>query len=136
MTEPKFDFIEQLRIALGIGLIQSGYEDQDPETGTVNALQWHRCPECPTNGPCACSGVPYLSDEIWDAADKFGDRSRAMIAIETKVRQRVAADIRAELVCCNIYDQDKSTDRAGTTHAICFWGEAAARIAEDMATDE
>lgn len=46
-------------------------------------------------------------------------------------RARIAERIRAELVCCDVYDQDTGTDRAGRTHAICFWGEAAARLAED-----
>lgn len=42
-----------------------------------------------------------------------------------------AYEIRAELVCCDIYERDHETDRAGRTHPICFWGEAGARIAED-----
>lgn len=44
----------------------------------------------------------------------------------------IAYDIRAELVCCDIYDKDAGTNRAGKTHAICFWGEAGARLAESM----
>lgn len=43
---------------------------------------------------------------------------------------RAARDIRAELVCCDVYERDRDTERAGRTHAICFWGEAGARIAE------
>lgn len=43
----------------------------------------------------------------------------------------IAYRIRAELVCCHIYDEDAWTERAGTRHAICFWGEAGARIAEN-----
>jgi hypothetical protein len=48
--------------------------------------------------------------------------------------RRAAADIahriRRELVCCDVYDRDQGTNRAGRTHAICFWGEAGARLAE------
>jgi hypothetical protein len=50
-------------------------------------------------------------------------------------RARIAEEIRRELVCCDIYDRAEGShgailaaERAG--HAICFWGEAAARIAE------
>lgn len=42
----------------------------------------------------------------------------------------IARKIRRELVCCDVYDRDAGTERAGRTHSICFWGEAAARIAE------
>lgn len=46
----------------------------------------------------------------------------------------IAYRIRAELVCCHIYDEIANTKAAEhvdeTGHAICFWGEAGARIAE------
>lgn len=58
-------------------------------------------------------------------------------AAEARGYRRAAADIaeriRAELVCCDIYDQDAGTNRAGRTHGICFWGEASARLAEEVA---
>jgi hypothetical protein len=48
---------------------------------------------------------------------------------------KIAHEIRAELVCCEIYDKAegdedaiRKLERAG--HGICFWGEAGARIAE------
>ncbi len=76
---------ELLRIAIGTGLIQSGYYDQDPDTGTIDVVQWHPCPECPEprTGRCGCSGIPYLSQAIWDAADKFGDLTRALAALKS-----------------------------------------------------
>ncbi len=46
-------------------------------------------------------------------------------------RARIAYRIRAELVCCDVYERDSYTERAGREHPICFWGEAAARIAEE-----
>lgn len=52
-----------------------------------------------------------------------------------QVANAIAYHIRAELVCCDIYEQDVNTVRADTQHAICFWGEAAARIAESIFTD-
>jgi len=56
-------------------------------------------------------------------------------AAEQRGYRRAGADIaeriRAELVCCDIFDQDAGTNRAGRTHGICFWGEASARLAED-----
>jgi hypothetical protein len=45
----------------------------------------------------------------------------------------IAYRIRAELVCCDIYEKTAWTDEAGRRHPICFWGEAAARIAEEVA---
>jgi hypothetical protein len=59
------------------------------------------------------------------------------IAEETirRVGAFIANDIRAELVCCDIYDRAKGDEKAinaaeRSGHGICFWGEAAARIAE------
>ena len=58
-------------------------------------------------------------------------------------QQRIADRIRAELVCCDIYGRVNDTheltlDVAKTVpgwHDLCYWGEAAARIAEDDTTD-
>ncbi|GIF14818.1 hypothetical protein [Actinoplanes teichomyceticus] len=59
----------------------------------------------------------------------------AVLAIvERDLRAQIAYRIRAELVCCDVYDRDHDTERAGKTHSICFWGEAAARIALDTNT--
>lgn len=51
----------------------------------------------------------------------------------------IAHDIRRELVCCDIYerkadteDRDEAEAVGEGPHAICFWGEAAARIAERL----
>lgn len=48
--------------------------------------------------------------------------------------RQIAYRIRTELVCCNIYqrvqDSEVPLERLGGSHAICYWGEAAARIAE------
>ncbi len=45
----------------------------------------------------------------------------------TDIGQRIAEDIRGELVCCEAYD---GTGKYPQGHAICYWGEAAALIAE------
>lgn len=45
-------------------------------------------------------------------------------------RQEIAARIRAELVCCDCYDGSGDIPPG---HAICYWGEAAARLAEENA---
>lgn len=52
------------------------------------------------------------------------------------LRAAIAYEIRAELVCCDIYESHDpgKAERAG--HAICYWGEAAARIAENRPADE
>jgi hypothetical protein len=65
--------------------------------------------------------VRHAVDAVWPAAFAAGGRAAA---------EAIAHNIRAELVCCDIYDRDAGTERAGQTHAICFWGEAGARIAE------
>lgn len=67
----KLEAIDALRIAIGTAIVQSGYVDQDPNIGEIELLQWHPCPECIGNR-CACSGVPYLSDEIWNKINIFG----------------------------------------------------------------
>lgn len=59
-------------------------------------------------------------------------------------QDRIAAKIRAELVCCDIYQRLEALQVAGDGdgrhalrhsheyHDICFYGEWAARIAEDV----
>lgn len=64
---------------------------------------------------------------------------------EKTLRAKIAYDIRAELVCCDEYDRvqvlDKVMQAVGERlwepekelknyHAICHWGECAARVAE------
>lgn len=60
---------------------------------------------------------------------------------ETALRAAIAYEIRAELVCCTVYDDlaearstlaDEEFDKVLTAHGhgICYWGEAAARNAE------
>lgn len=68
---------------------------------------------------------------------------------EKELRAKIAYDIRAELVCCNIYERlapkraeiDEQQPGWGETyselldaigdHDLCYWGEVAARIAEN-----
>jgi hypothetical protein len=56
-----------------------------------------------------------------------------------RVGRYIANDIRAELVCCDIYERlhkilddsgDEVTDANTGGHQICYWGEVAAQIAE------
>lgn len=48
--------------------------------------------------------------------------------------RQIAYRIRAELVCCKVFqrvqDGELSMGRMGGSHDLCYWGEAAARIAE------
>jgi hypothetical protein len=53
--------------------------------------------------------------------------------VESKLRASVAEGIRRELVCCDAYDRGVLPS---VGHAICYWGEAAARIAEGAPTPE
>lgn len=71
-----------------------------------------------------------LVTEHYDGAARAALAAAAPILLRQWAAQ-TAHRIRAELVCCDVYERDHDTDRAGTTHAICFWGEAAARLVED-----
>lgn len=60
---------EELRVLLGCAMVQARVfddEDDDPD-----ALQWHPCVDnvncraAQDAGPCACSGIPYVSDALW-----------------------------------------------------------------------
>lgn len=54
--------------------------------------------------------------------------------VERKLRAEIAYRIRAELVCCDVFEKTHDTaawERASSgPHAICYWSEAAARLAE------
>lgn len=58
------DAESQLRRNAATAIIQSGYEDQDEEDPAAwDLLQWHPCrDDC---GKCGCSGVPWISDQLW-----------------------------------------------------------------------
>lgn len=74
---------ERDRFLLGCSLIQSGFVDQDEDApGWFDILQWHPCFEeanCrarDNSGPCACSGVPFISDEVWREMGKAVSKIR------------------------------------------------------------
>lgn len=59
--------VEQLRIEIAKALLRAGGEECD---GAL--FQWHPCVDTPAcraaadpKAPCACSGIPYLSDAAW-----------------------------------------------------------------------
>ncbi len=54
-------------------------------------------------------------------------------ATPTEVARAIAWNIRVELVCCNAYERwaEDSVAAEDAGHGLCFWGEAAARLAED-----
>lgn len=70
----------------------------------------------------------------------LGDDDAAKAASEVAVRH-LAYRIRAELVCCDIYERvqrDGGDENAigrtvmhGEPHSLCYWGEAAARLVEE-----
>lgn len=50
---------------------------------------------------------------------------------------KIAEKIRAELVCCYIYERIQAGEQVSRGgHHLCYWGEASARIAEDMAATD
>lgn len=75
--------------------------------------------------------------------------AEALTMYEKALRAKIAYDIRAELVCCKVYDwlapqrAEIDTQKPGweeahsrfvdamSGHEICYWGEASARIAEE-----
>jgi hypothetical protein len=75
---------ERDRFLLGCALIQSGFVDQDEDApGWFDILQWHPCFEeanCrarDNSGPCACSGVPFIADEVWAKVGPVVEQIRA-----------------------------------------------------------
>lgn len=64
--------IQKIRCALATAIVQSGYEEADESDTAVELFEWHHCFDTPARGgnrtppqPCACSGVPYLSEAVW-----------------------------------------------------------------------
>jgi hypothetical protein len=82
--DPRPPTDEHDRFLIGCSLIQSGYVDQDEGApGWFDIVQWHPCFEeanCRARndtGPCACSGVPFISDEVWKEMGRAVDKIRA-----------------------------------------------------------
>ena len=59
-------------------------------------------------------------------------------ASPAEVARVVAWNIRSELVCCRAYEEyegrPEEVEELG--HGLCFWGEAAARVAESCIEPE
>lgn len=58
---------EELRIEIAKALVRIGAAEDE-----AVLFQWHPCVDTPAcraavdpKAPCACSGIPYLSDEAW-----------------------------------------------------------------------
>lgn len=53
-------------------------------------------------------------------------------AVVNAVRADIAEEIRRELVCCAPYERHNGPGflNGPSHHSICYWGEAAAKIAE------
>lgn len=93
----------------------------DPEYNTSGSIN-SGVPEPPALEPCV--GCQYPESPNHRPADTCGES--------------IAFRIRAELVCCDIYervnDAEKMTFREAMDgrdwHDLCYWGEASARIAE------
>lgn len=124
-TKPRpTTFEEQLRIAIGTALIQSGYEDQDPDTGTIDTLEWHRCPDCPREeGPCACSGIPYLSDDIWNKIDVYGHFTAAVKILTQGATKALRAELTATQEMLAEYEAVFGAHWKATMKAIDQWQE-------------
>lgn len=45
----------------------------------------------------------------------------------------IAKQIRRELVCCDVYENRNKYKVNRIDHASCFWGEASARLVEELA---
>jgi hypothetical protein len=58
--------IEELRIELAKAIVRVD------DAGAGDLFEWHACVDTPAcsaaadpKAPCACSGIPYLSDAAW-----------------------------------------------------------------------
>lgn len=75
-------------------------------------------------------------NEPWRFGSDVENGLAAVLAlVERDLRAAIAYRIRAELVCCQIFEQTHDTpawERASQgRHSICYWGEVSARIAEE-----
>lgn len=68
--------------------------------------------------------MPDLA-EYWKARAESAEVEK-VTAIQDFARH-TAKQIRAELVCCDVYERNHGTNRGSDGHGICFWGEASAR---------
>lgn len=73
----------------------------------------------------------YLRQMTEEDENLRADVAVAATQIERVVLLRVADKIEQELICCDVYERDKGTWRAGRRHAICFWAGAAREIVLD-----
>jgi len=49
----------------------------------------------------------------------------------------IAYEVRAEMVCCDIYEQGHDAYKAGGfKHDLCYWAGASAHLAEEMSTKD
>jgi hypothetical protein len=63
----------------------------------------------------------------------------ALVRVDAEVETRVrfAADVRAELVCCDAYDVHRNAEDPLPAHqGACYWGEAVARGIEQRDDDD
>jgi hypothetical protein len=85
----------------------------------------------------AWNALPVSAQEAGDVdLDDMKVVLTAVLAlVERDLRAAIAYRIRAELVCCQIFEQTHDTpawERASQgRHSICYWGEVSARIAEE-----
>lgn len=65
---------------------------------------------------------------VVEAAAKEADRAAVRRTLDEK-----AEEVRRELVCCDVYERHHETGLPEYVihHAICYWGEAAARLVEE-----
>lgn len=70
---------EEIRSAIATAIVQAGYEEGAEDGPSL--FEWHHCFDTPAcrgdSGPCACSGVPYISDAVWDRLGPVIDKIRA-----------------------------------------------------------
>ena len=96
----------------------------------------------------AARRTAYTSDGIKRIRAKRSGIELALSYVNDAIRLRdeeheltaalrgAAAEIRAELVCCDTYEQNHATgkyQRYPRDHDICYWGEAAAQLVEARA---
>ena len=124
---------ERVRVDIGAALIQAGYGDASDEE---DLLEWHFCferRECPgqRGEPCACAGVPFVSDKVWASLrpvlNKIGD-ARYQAGREDAARPMIdPADVRIVLdqrighshEQPGVWDLNNPPDRAGRPCVEC-----------------
>lgn len=127
----------------GMSIARDGTDDDRLDEFRVALTRGERWPLDHMTDPMV--DVLYAEIDMLRARHTPDVQQRQEAALAKQVKEigdlpgQIAYRIRAELVCCDAYDVHgrlDASDEIEPPHAICYWGEAAARIAEGRSDDD